>query len=86
MLEHALEFLETAAIRSNKQLVVFFDEFGELHSADERIIKTFRSILQLHKHISCLFAGSQETLMTKIFVEQSGVFYRFGNLVWLKRI
>lgn len=84
LLEHALEFLETAAIKSNKQVVVFFDEFGELHSADERIIKTFRSVLQLHKHVSCLFAGSQETLMTKIFVEQSGVFYRFGNLVWLK--
>lgn len=84
LLEHALEFLETAAIKSNKHVVVFFDEFGELHSADERIIKTFRSILQLHKHVSCLFAGSQETLMAKIFVDQSGIFYRFGNLVWLK--
>lgn len=84
LLEHALEFLETAALKSSKHVVVFFDEFGELHSADERIIKTFRSVLQLHKHVSCLFAGSQETLMTKIFVEQSGAFYRFGNLVWLK--
>ena len=84
LLEHALEFLEIAAIKSNKQLVVFFDEFGELYSADERVIKTFRSILQLHKRVSCLFAGSQETLMSKIFVEQSGIFYRFGNLVWLK--
>lgn len=84
LLEHALEFLETAALKSKKHVVVFFDEFGELHSADERIIKTFRSVLQLHKHVSCLFAGSQETLMTKIFVEQSGAFYRFGNLVWLK--
>lgn len=84
LLEHALEFLEIAAIKSNKQVVVFFDEFGELYSSDERIIKVFRSILQLHKHVNCLFAGSQETLMSKIFVEQAGIFYRFGNLVWLK--
>ena len=84
LLEHALEFIEIAAIKSNKKFIVFFDEFGELHSSDERIIKTFRSILQRHKNVNCLFAGSQETLMSKIFIEQSGVFYRFGDLVWLK--
>ena len=83
MLEHALEFIEIAAIKSHKKFIVFFDEFGELHSSDERVIKTFRSILQLHKNVNCLFAGSQETLMSKIFVEQSGAFYRFGDLVWL---
>ncbi len=84
LLEYALEFIETAAIKASKKFIVFFDEFGELHSLDERVVKMFRSVLQLHKNVHCLFAGSQETLMSKIFVEQSGAFYRFGNLIWLK--
>lgn len=86
LLEQSLELIEKIAIRRNKKIIVFFDEFGELFYLGERIIKVFRSVIQLHKHTNYLFAGSQETLMTKVFVEKSGAFYRFGNLIFLKEL
>ncbi len=86
LLEQSLQLIETIALKTNKKLIVFFDEFGELYSLGERAIKIFRSVIQLHKQVTYLFAGSQETLMSKIFVEGSGAFYRFGDLVWLKEL
>ena len=86
LLEEALQLPEKIAIREKKQVVMFFDEFGELSLMGERIIKLFRSVIQLHKHVSYLFAGSQETLMTKIFVDKSGAFYRFGELIYLHEL
>lgn len=84
LLEQSLELIEKIAIKKNKKVIVFFDEFGELFYLGERIIKIFRSVIQLHKHTHYLFAGSQETVMTKVFVEKSGAFYRFGNLIFLQ--
>jgi uncharacterized protein len=84
LLEQSLELIEKIAIKTNKQIIVFFDEFGEISYLGERSIKIFRSVIQLQKHVNYLFAGSQETLMSKIFVEKSGAFYRFGELIFLK--
>ena len=86
LLEEALEFAENIAIKQKKQVIVFYDEFGELYSLGERIIKLFRSVIQRHKHVSYLFAGSQETVMNKIFLDKSGAFYRFGELIYLKEL
>jgi AAA+ ATPase superfamily predicted ATPase len=83
LLEHSLNLIENIAHTTGKKVIVFFDEFGELSEIDEQVIKIFRSVLQLHEQVSYLFAGSQETLMAKIFVEKSGAFYRFGELVYL---
>jgi hypothetical protein len=84
LLEQALALPEKIALKYNKKVIVFFDEFGELFYLGERVIKVFRSVIQLQKKVNYLFAGSQETLMTKMFVEKSGAFYRFGNLIFLK--
>ena len=86
LLEQSLLLLETAAIKTGKKLIVFFDEFGELHSLGERVLKIFRSVIQLHKHVNYIFAGSQETLMTEIFVNKTAAFYRFGDLIFLKEL
>lgn len=86
LLEQALKLIENIAIKTNKKIIVFFDEFGEMYHLGEQAIKVFRSVIQLHKFATYLFAGSQETLMTKIFIEQSGAFYRFGDLIWLKEL
>jgi len=84
LLELSLKLLEKVAIKTNKTLVVFFDEFGELHSLGEQVIKIFRSVIQEHKRVNYVFAGSQETLMTKIFVDKNSAFYRFGDLIYLE--
>lgn len=86
LLEESLALTEKVAIKEKKHLVVFFDEFGELYSLGERVIKVFRSIIQHHEHVSYLFAGSQETIMNKIFVDYAGAFYRFGELIFLKEL
>lgn len=86
LLEEALEFAEKIAKKEKKHVVVFYDEFGELYSLGERIIKMFRSVIQRHKNVSYLFAGSQETVMNKIFLDKSGAFYRFGELIYLKEL
>ena len=86
LLEQSLALIEKIALKTNKKIIVFFDEFGELFYLGERVIKIFRSVIQLHKQVNYLFAGSQETLMTKVFVERSGAFYRFGNLIFLKEL
>lgn len=86
LLEEALELAEKVAKQTKKQIVVFYDEFGELYYLGERVIKLFRSVLQRHKEVSYLFAGSQETVMNKIFLDKSGAFYRFGELIYLKEL
>ena len=81
ILDHALELFEKIAIKTGKNVIIFFDEFGELYGMGDEVIKIFRSILQTQKHVCCLFAGSQETLMSKIFVEKSAAFFRFGDII-----
>jgi len=86
LLEEALELPEKIAKKRNKKVIVFYDEFAEIESISGRAVKVFRSVLQHHEEASYLFAGSQETLMNKIFLDNSGAFYRFGELIYLKEL
>ena len=86
LLEEALELPEKIARKKHKKVIVFYDEFGEIEHFSERAVKVFRSVVQHHEETSYLFAGSQETLMNKIFVDKSGAFYRFGELIYLKEL
>jgi hypothetical protein len=86
LLEEALNLPEKIANKYKKPVIVFYDEFGELSNLGERIIKLFRSVIQRHEKVSYLFAGSQETVMNKIFLDKSGAFYRFGELLYLKEL
>lgn len=86
LLEESLDLFEKIANLKQKHVVVFYDEFGELYSLGTRVIKMFRSVIQRHTKVSYLFAGSQETVMNKIFLEKSGAFYRFGELIYLKEL
>jgi AAA+ ATPase superfamily predicted ATPase len=81
LLGHALELFEQVALKTKKTVIIFFDEFGELHGLGDDVIKIFRSVLQVQKHCCCVFAGSQETLMSKIFVEKNSAFFRFGEII-----
>lgn len=86
LLEEALQLPEKIAKKENIPVIVFYDEFGELHKQGIRIIELFRSVIQQHKKVSYLFAGSQETIMNKIFLEKSGAFYRFGEIIQLREL
>ena len=86
LLEEALDLAEKVAIKEKKRLIVFFDEFAELSKLNKRVIELFRSVIQNHENVSYLFAGSQESLMTEIFLDKSGAFYRFGEIIYLKEL
>lgn len=86
LLEEALQLPEKIALRKNKKVIVFYDEFGELHKLGERVIQLFRSVIQHHEAVNYLFAGSQETVMNEIFLKKSGAFYRFGELIYLHEL
>ena len=82
----ALELPEKLAKKFNKNWVVVFDEIGELQNVNTQAIKVLRSVIQLHKKVSYLFAGSQETLMNDIFISMKGAFYRFGIIYKLNEL
>lgn len=83
MLREALELPEKIASRKGRRMVVAFDEFGEIYKTNPQAVKLFRSVIQHHEHTSYIFAGSQETIMKKVFMDKDGVFFRFGTLVEL---
>lgn len=85
-IRRSFEFTEKIATKYKKHVIVFYDEFGELSHLGDRVIKLFRSVIQRHKQVSYLFAGSQETVMNEIFLDKSGAFYRFGELIYLKEL
>ncbi|NPA40991.1 MAG: ATP-binding protein [Aquificae bacterium] len=83
MLREALELPERIAKRKKKRMVVAFDEFGELYKTNISAVKLFRSVVQHHQRTSYIFAGSQETIMKKVFMDKDGVFFRFGTIMEL---
>ena len=84
LLEEALQLPEKIAITKKKKVVVFYDEISEIYHHGKRIENVFRSVIQRHKNVSYLFAGSQESVMTQMFVDPKAPFYRFGELMFLK--
>lgn len=86
LLEEALQLPEKIAIKEKKKVIVFYDEFGELKKLGTRAIELFRSVIQHHEHVHYVFAGSQESIMNSIFLDKSGAFYRFGEVLYLKEL
>ncbi|MBY0379732.1 MAG: hypothetical protein K2P99_04970, partial [Burkholderiales bacterium] len=82
----ALELADKLALKSGKQWVMIYDEIGELQNLNIQAIKTMRSVIQHHKHVSYIFAGSQESIMNDIFISSTGAFYRFGLIYQLKEL
>jgi hypothetical protein len=87
LLEHALNLPEEFSRRYGKQIIVAFDEFGEISKFNgDRLLKQMRSYFQLHKNAVYIFSGSQETLMRNIFTEKKAAFYKFARLMTLNPI
>lgn len=82
----ALELQEKLAIKTKTRWVIVYDEIGELQNLDQQTIKIMRSVIQHHKHVSYIFAGSQESVMNKIFISSTGAFYRFGTIYALTEL
>ena len=91
-LDYALELPTRIAATDNKRLVVFFDEFQEVASAQrpygdpDRLTKRMRAIFQRSTDVSYLFAGSIEHMMRELFAADRRALSQFGSFYELRPI
>jgi len=79
---------QTIAAKKGLRIVICLDEFQNLATMDgyEQLEKKMRAIWQRQKDVSyCLF-GSKRHMLSDIFNDSSKPFYRFGELMFLKKI
>lgn len=87
LLDSALDFPEIFAEKNKKEMLFSYDEFGDILKLDGNVlIKKMRAKFQRHKKVTYLFAGSEETLMRKLFTNKKQAFYRFGRILELDAI
>lgn len=87
LLANSIDFIDQFSEKYNQSIVFAFDEFGDIEKLNGgEIVKLFRSKIQLQKHSSYIFSGSQESLMEKIFITSKSPFYRFAKVIQLNEI
>jgi len=86
--EYLEKGLELLASYSNKQkLLVVFDEFQEVTKYSEGgFEKRLRKIIQGHRNISYLFAGSQKHILIDMFDSAKRAFYKLARAYPLEKI
>jgi AAA+ ATPase superfamily predicted ATPase len=81
MLKQAFELPEIFAKKFNKKSVVFIDEFGDIDRFGVDLIKKMRSYFQQQSHSVYIFAGSQTSMMNKIFLDKENAFFNFASIM-----
>ena len=83
-----LQLPERIARKKNIRLVICLDEFQQLADfADSvRFQKILRSVWQHQQNVSYCMFGSKKHLMENIFNDKSMPFYKFGDMMFLKKI
>lgn len=84
MLKASFDLIEQYG--KGKKIVCAFDEFGELMSLDESIVKLMRSKFQHHKHCVYIFLGSQESILRQMFSNRKEPFFGFCKEIHLSPI
>ncbi|MDT8402459.1 MAG: ATP-binding protein [Bacteroidales bacterium] len=82
-LEDVLNMIEKLG-SENKRIVVALDEFQEIFRIDKTLDRLLRSIMQNHKNINYILAGSSESMMREIFEDKKSPFYHFASVMTLK--
>jgi AAA+ ATPase superfamily predicted ATPase len=81
LITQTFNFAEKFASLFNKKMLVFFDEFGDSAKFGEDFLKKIRSVMQKHKRVVYIFAGSQTAVMNNIFLNQNNAFFNFASLM-----
>lgn len=75
---YSLDTLEKLAHENSSNIVIILDEFQDIVKlGSDKILDKMRAVVQHHKMITYIFAGSHETLMAKIFHSKSSPFFYF---------
>ena len=83
-----LQLPQKIAQRKNIRLVVCLDEFQQVADFTDSITfqKKLRSVWQHQQEVTYCMFGSKKHLMENIFNEKSMPFYKFGDMMFLKKI
>ena len=83
-----LQLPERLAQKKNVRLVVCLDEFQQVADfADSvKFQKKMRSVWQHQQNVTYCMFGSKKHLMENIFNDKSMPFYKFGDMMFLKKI
>ena len=83
-----LQLPEKIAEKKNIHLVVCLDEFQQIADFTDtvKIQKELRSVWQHQQNVTYCMFGSKKHLMENIFNDKSMPFYKFGDMMFLKKI
>jgi len=70
---------EKLAQKSNKRIIVVFDEFQDLLLLGQDLDKKMRAKIQYHRSTSYVFMGSRRSLINKMFFDRRSPFYFIGK-------
>lgn len=86
--EDILQLPEVIAQEKGVRIVVCIDEFQQIGEFSDSLTfqKKLRSVWQLQSHVSYCLYGSKKHMMERIFLNRSYPFYRFGDIIYLKKI
>lgn len=83
-----LQLPEKIAQKKNIHLVLCLDEFQQIADFDDsfKFQKKLRSVWQHQQNVTYCMFGSKKHLMENIFNDKSMPFYKFGDMMFLKKI
>jgi uncharacterized protein len=83
-----LELPQSIASAKNIHIVVCIDEFQNITHFEESLQfqKKLRSVWQNHQSVAYCLYGSKRHMLTEIFENKSMPFYKFGEVLFLKKI
>ena len=86
--DEILDLAEKIAQKKGLKIVVCVDEFQNIAEFEnpDYFQKKLRSHWQKHHHVAYCLYGSKRHMMLEVFTDSSKPFYKFGNLMFLKKI
>lgn len=84
LLSDSIDFIDQYSNKYKKHIYCGLDEFGDISKLDgDRIVKLFRSKIQLQKNAAYIFSGSSESMMDALFMKKNSPFYRLARVIEL---
>jgi hypothetical protein len=82
-IEKIFEFIS----KYEKRVILAFDEFQQIiHYPEKNTPALLRSHIQGNRNLSCIFSGSQRTILASMFEAYSQPFYQSTDMLYLSRI
>ena len=83
-----LNLAERIAVKKKIRIIVCIDEFQTISEFEDPLVfqRKLRSNWQKHSHVGYCIYGSKRHMLMEIFAKPSMPFYKFGDLMFLKKI